>query len=165
MNRLQFTEITEEYVQEALNIYNYFVLNTTASFHMEALTWDEMRASVMNNNPRYPTYVIIQNGVIAGYVLITQHKNKQAYDETGEVTIYLKPEYTGQGIGGKALAFIEEAARKHNYHVLIATICAENERSGCLFKKNGYTQAAHFKEIGSKFGRKLDIWSYQKILA
>jgi L-amino acid N-acyltransferase YncA len=164
MEQLEFIRIREEHVQEVMEIYNYFVLNSTATFHLEALNWEEMKASVMNKNPRYPTFVIQKEGVITGYILITQHKNKQAYDATGEVTIYLKPEYGGQGIGGKALAFVEQFAKEHKYHVLIATISGENEQSAFLFKKNGYTQAAHFKEIGLKFGRRVDILSFQKIL-
>src|SRR4051794_23223716 len=100
MEQLEFIRIREEHVQEVMEIYNYFVLNSTATFHLEALNWEEMKASVMNKNPRYPTFVIQKEGVITGYILITQHKNKQAYDATGEVTIYLKPEYGGQGIGG-----------------------------------------------------------------
>jgi L-amino acid N-acyltransferase YncA len=164
MDNLEFKEISDEYLPEVLKIYNYFVLNTTVSFHTEARTLAEIKESVMSKNPRYPTYMIEQENEIKGYVLITQHKNRQAYEGTGEVTIYLKPECGGQGIGGRALAFIEEIARKIGFHVLIATICTENERSKTLFEKNGYTQAAHFKEIGYKFGRRLDIWSYQKMM-
>lgn len=33
-----------------------------------------------------------------------------------------------------------------------------------MFERLGYEKSAHFKEIGNKFGRWLDIASYQKIL-
>jgi L-amino acid N-acyltransferase YncA len=164
MGQLEFIWINEEHVQEVMEIYNYFVLNSTATFHLEPLNWEQMKANVMNNNPRYPTFIIQKEGVIAGYILLTQHKNKQAYDATGEITIYLKPEFTGQGIGGKAVSYVEQFAREHQYHVLIATISGENEQSAVLFKKMGYTQVAHFKEVGLKFGRRMDILSFQKIL-
>ena len=96
--------------------------------------------------------------------MVNQHKKKQAYDGSAEVTIYLKPEYLGQGIGSTSLKFIEEFAKDKGFHVLIATICKENEKSKFLFEKHGYEQCAHYREVGYKFGRKLDIITYQKII-
>lgn len=165
MNNLVFEEIRDEHLPEVQEIYNYFVVHTTVSFHTDPLSLDEIRVNVMNVNPRYKTFVISQNGSVQGYFLITQFKNKQAYNVTGEVTIYLKPDCVGQGIGGRALTFIEDVAITNGFQVLIATICTENEKSKHLFEKRGYVQCAHFKEIGYKFGRKLDIASYQKILS
>ena len=112
----------------------------------------------------YRTYVILANETYAGYVLITQHKKKPAYNVTGEVTIYLDPSHIGKGIGRPSLEFIENVARELSFHSLIATICSENEGSIRMFTKLGYEKVAHFKEVGYKFERWLDIVAYQKIL-
>ncbi|WP_248926854.1 GNAT family N-acetyltransferase [Paenibacillus hamazuiensis] len=164
MGAIVYKEITDEHLEEVAGIYNYFVENTTITFHTECVSVQEMRESVIHPNPRFKSFVVEQDGAIAGYVLIAQHKKKQAYDTSGEVTIYLKPDCVGAGIGAKALQFIEDVARQNGFHVLVVTICTENERSMRLFEKNGYRQCAHFKEIGRKFGRWLDIATYQKIL-
>ncbi len=161
---LSFPEIKEEHLPEVLDIYNYYVLNTTVSFHTEPLSLADMRNAVLNGDVRFKSYAILREDELQGYVLITRHKNKQAYDASGEITIYLKPGCSGQGIGGSALRFIEERAVELEFHVLVATVCAENESSLKLFRKNGYEQSAYFKEIGTKFGRRLDIASYQKII-
>ncbi|WP_169088410.1 GNAT family N-acetyltransferase [Paenibacillus sp. PL91] len=164
MGHLVFEEVQEEHLPWIRTIYNYYVQNSTISFHTEPLALDEIRANVMHPNPRYKSYVILEESELKGYILITQHKNKQAYDVTAEVTIYLDPAQLGQGTGSKAIAFLEEQGRASGFHVLIATICTENERSIRLFERHGYMKCAHFKEIGCKFGRKLDIASYQKII-
>jgi L-amino acid N-acyltransferase YncA len=164
LTSLSFEEITQHHLKEIREIYNYYVLNTTISFHTDELDQDQIKASVMNKDKRYKSYVIYGDHEFKGYVLITQYKSKQAYDISGEVTIYLKPNCLGQGIGRQALQFIEEVARKQGFHTLIATICMENTRSKSLFEKNGYEQCALFKEIGYKFNRRLDIGSFQKIL-
>jgi L-amino acid N-acyltransferase YncA len=49
-------------------------------------------------------------------------------------------------------------------HVLMATICGENDKSIRLFEKNGYFKCAHYKEVEEKFGELLDVVAYQKIL-
>lgn len=165
MNPIAFKELKEEDLPDVRDIYNYYVLHTTVTFNTEALTADEMREIVMSGNERYRSYVIVSSGNTVGYVLLARYKKRQAYDKTAEVTIYLRPDAAGKGIGPQALAFIERVAQSNGFHALIAVICTENERSEKLFEKHGYSQCAHFKEIGYKFGRFLDIACYQKIMA
>lgn len=164
MKKLQIIEIEEQHLQKVLEIYNYYVIHSTVSFHTVELTLDEMRHTVLNGNPRYKTYILEDAGLTIGYALLTQHKNKQAYDVTAEVTVYLDPDHLGKRAGTMAITFLETKARELGFHVLVATICTENERSIRMFERLGYEKSAHFKEIGNKFGRWLDIASYQKII-
>ncbi|MDD4802790.1 MAG: GNAT family N-acetyltransferase [Syntrophomonas sp.] len=163
-NDIFFEELKEEYLDKILQIYTHYVLNTTATFHTQAPTRDQMRQIVFLNNKRYKTFAILANKQINGYVLTTQYKNREAYDTTAEVSIYLQPEAVGRGIGSQALAFIEDYAKKQDIHVLLAVICGQNEASIKLFSKNGYFKCAHYKEVGKKFGQILDSVSYQKII-
>ena len=43
-------------------------------------------------------------------------------------------------------------------------ITAENESSVKLFERMGYEKCGHFKQVGEKFGRILDVVAYQKLL-
>jgi len=164
MEKYRFREMTEEYLDEVLQIYTHYVLNTTATFHARPLKSEEMREIVFFNNEKYKTFVMCDEAEVCGYVLITQHKKREAYDGTAEVTIYLKPSYIGKGLGSMAIKYIEEYARKQKFHVLVATICGQNEASIRLFENNGYFQCAHYKEVGQKFEKILDVVAYQKIL-
>lgn len=161
---IAFEELTDKDFAEIHSIYNYYVLNTTVTFHANVLSEDEMRTLVFFKSPPYKTFSIRLDGSICGYVILTQFKKREAYDETAEVTIYLKPEYTGRGIGVKAVSYIEEYAKNQHMHVLIAGICGENISSIKLFEKCGFEKCAHFKEVGIKFGKRLDVVYYQKII-
>lgn len=160
-----FEEMHEEYLDEIRQIYSYYVLNTTATFHVQIPTREQMRQMVFFNNEKYKTFVILRNNLIGGYVLITQYKNREAYDATAEVTVYLKPESAGEGIGSIAIKYIEEYAKQQGIHVLLAVICGQNEASIRLCAKNGYNKCAHYQEVGQKFGQLLDIVTYQKIIS
>ncbi len=164
MNNVIFDEIKEEHLEEVLKIYTHYVLNTNATFHAHALSKEEMRELVFFENLKYKTFVIKSADTICGYVILTQHKKREAYDGTAEVTIYLKPDFIGIGIGSQAVSFIEDIARQHNIHVLIATICGENSKSINLFERSGFSKCAHYKEVGKKFGQLLDVVAYQKII-
>ncbi|MFC5653396.1 GNAT family N-acetyltransferase [Paenibacillus solisilvae] len=164
MNNLKFVEYSSVFLEEVRKTYNYYVEHTTISFDLEPYTPEQMTQLIMPLSSLYRTYVILANDAYAGYMLITQHKKKPAFNVTGEITIYLEPSCTGKGIGRPSLAFIEDVARELNFHSLIATICSENEGSVRMFTKLGYEKVSHYKEVGYKFERWLDIVVYQKIL-
>ena len=164
MAELEFQEIREEHLDEVLSIYNYYVEHSTATFHAHLQTREEMRGIVFFNSPKYRTYVILKDGELCGYVLLTRFKSREAYDCTAEVTIYLKNGCERAGIGTKALQFIEAFGRQQNFHSLMSVITGENTASIGLFASAGYEKVAHYKEVGKKFGRYLDVVCYQKIL-
>lgn len=159
-----FEKITPELVSEVREIYLYYINNSTATFHKHEVSMDEMKELVIFNNPKYESYVIKKENSICGYVILTQYKVREAFDQTAEVTIYLKHGYEGLGIGRCAIEFIEERARTKEIHTLIALICGENKASLKLFKRSGYEVCAHYKEVGYKFDRWLDLISLQKII-
>jgi phosphinothricin acetyltransferase len=161
---LIFQEMEEKYLGELREIYNYYVSNSTATFQIEEISLSQMHELVFLDSPRYQAYVILADGVLCGYVILTQFKKREAYDETAEVTVYLKPGFTGKAIGQRAVRFIEQAAAERNIHALIACISGENTSSISLFEKLGYEKCGHFKEVGIKFGRRIDVVYYQKIL-
>ncbi len=164
MSHFTFQELTEEHLPEILEIYNYYVVNTLATFHMQTLSLAEMRSISIFDDPRYKSFAVFDQQQICGYVILHQFRVRAAYDDSGEVSIYLKPDYQNHGIGSLALQYIETVAKATGFHVLVATISGENTQSIQVFQKNGYVKCAHFKEIGKKFGQRLDSISYQKII-
>lgn len=164
MSSYQFKMITEDHIDTIREIYTYYIKNTTVTFHTREITKEEMANIVLFKNKKYESYLIESEEQICGYVILTQYKPREAFDQTAEISIYLKKGYEGRGIGKKALAFIEERARMKSIHTLISLICSENGASIALFERHGYEKCAHYKEVGYKFNRWLDLVAYQKIL-
>lgn len=161
---LKFIEMNENYLPQVLEIYNHYIQTSTATFHTQPLTLEEMRPIVFFEDPRFKAFVIFAAEQLCGYCILARFKTREAYQITAEATLYLKPEFTGKGIGSHALQFLEKLARQKGFHSLIGGICGENTASIKLFEKNGYHKCAHYREIGIKFGRFLDIVHYQKLL-
>lgn len=164
MEKYLFEKLQKEHINRILEIYNYYVLNTTSTYHTQPLSVEEMGEIVLFDNPRYSSFVIKEGDLICGYVILSQHKKRQAYDGTGEIGLYLDRNYTGKGIGNIALKYIENIAKLNQFHVLIATVSGDNQKSISLFEKNGFQKCAHYKEVGYKFGKLLDVVALQKIL-
>lgn len=123
---------------------------------------EDLEEFLFLSHPRYPSFLIREGGETIGYCFLSRYKNRQAYDRSAELSIYLKPESTGRGIGPVALDYLEDAAKSSDIRVLVGTLCEENRSCIRLMEKAGFTQCAHLKHIGEKFGRILDVVIYQK---
>jgi len=154
----------EEYIKDALEIYNYYILNTTATFSIEPIDEDGLRKLAFTGLERFPSFALLEDDKLIGYSLLNRYKPREAYDRSAETTIYLSKDIQGRGYGSKALAHLEEIAKAFEFHALLGVICSENIASIELFKKFGYFECAHFVEVGEKFGRMLDVVIYEKLI-
>lgn len=161
---INFNPAKENDLETIREIYNYYVRVSTATFHTHDITPDEVRAMVPLNHSLYRTYMIYQDNIICGYCYLGQYKKREAYNRTAEVTIYLKPEFSGKGIGLKALDFLHHYAENEGIKVLMGIISGDNTGSMKLFEKAGYEKCGHFRQLGEKFGKILDVVAYQKII-
>lgn len=156
--------MSDRWLQEAVSVYNYYIRQTTATFHINEITAPEMADILYDGDPRFPAFAILEEEEFCGYCLLARFKKREAYDGTAEVTIYLKPGYEGRGIGSYAIGQIEETTLNYGFHTLLAVISGENTASIRLFTKMGYEGCGKLREVGLKFGRRLDIVYYQKLL-
>ncbi len=161
---LAFLPTTDADVDALLPVYNHYVRTDTATFHTEEIDAATFRSLLFPGYPRYDSWVIWSGEKRLGYVILARYKPREAYNGSAEVTIYLDPAYPRQGVGSAALAFVEARARERGFHNLLAIICGENTASIRLFEKFGYSQCAHYHQVGRKFGRWLDVVSYEKLL-
>ncbi|MDE6403235.1 MAG: GNAT family N-acetyltransferase, partial [Muribaculaceae bacterium] len=68
------------------------------------------------------------------------------------------------GIGRELMKELIAECRRRGFHSLIACITAENTVSCAFHERLGFVRVSHFKEVGYKSGRKLDVVDYQLIL-
>lgn len=143
-------------------IYDWYILHSTATFHTEPILPEQLLEFIHLDHPRYGSFLILAEDRPVGYCYLTFYKKRQAYDRTAELTLYLKQEVQGRGIGRATLAFLEDFGRKAGLKNLLGVITGENLASIALFEKCGYTQCARFRNVGEKFDRILDVVVYQK---
>jgi phosphinothricin acetyltransferase len=62
------------------------------------------------------------------------------------------------------LAELIASAMRHDYHLLIGGIDAQNAASIALHRRLGFEQCAHIRQAGFKFNRWLDLVFYQLLL-
>ena len=158
----QFKTLEEKDLTEVKKIYDWYIANTTVTFHIKSVSTEELKEFIYINHLIYRSYLVFCDDNIAGYCYLTCYKKREAFDRTAEIAIYLKPEYCNNGIGKIAFCYLENEARKSGLKNIIGNISGDNSESIALFEKSGYTKCAHFKNVGEKFNSLLDVVSFQK---
>ena len=141
-----------------LDIYNEIILNTTAVYQYDIHTL-EMRIAWYEAKIQagYPVFVAGSGASIVGFSTIGPFRAWQAYKYTVENSVYVDANQRGKGIGRLLLAPLITTAKEMDLHAIIAGIDASNLSSIHLHASFGFEEAAHFRQVGYKFGRWLDL--------
>jgi len=162
MTGITLTAIKETDLHFVKTVYDWYVQHSTATFHTEPVTTGELKDFIYIGHPRFRSWLILHRQEPVGYCYLTNYKKRQAYDKTAELTIYLQHNCYAKGIGQAALNQLEAHAKQAGFKNLLAIISGDNDRSIHFFEKNGYFKCAHFRNVGEKFGKVLDVVGYQK---
>ena len=149
--------VTQEDAAQVAEIYNYYIKNTHQTFETEALSADEMQARIAEIVEDYPYLVAEENGEIYGYAFAAQFKMRQAYEFSAEVSIYVKADAKQRGIGTLLYTKLFDELADTDIHTLIAGISLPNDTSIRFHEKKGFSKVAHFREVGYKLGRWIDV--------
>jgi L-amino acid N-acyltransferase YncA len=142
-------------------IYNHYVTNTVVTFEEEPVTANDMRSRMAAIVEKLPWLVLERNGVIAGYAYASPWKARIGYRFTVESSIYLAPDHVGCGFGSALYGALLEALPALDVHCVIGGAALPNPVSIALHEKLGFRQVAHFRQVGRKFGRWIDVAYWQ----
>ncbi len=151
-------------LQAISDIYNEAIINTTATFDTKTKTREEQKDWFNSHKPKYPLIVAEMESSIVGWAALSEWSDRCAYTDTAEISVYIKNEYRGKGIGNRLINEILQAGRGVGLHTVIARIEKSNAVMIHLCKKNGFKHIGVMKEVGRKFGKLLDVVMMQIIL-
>lgn len=113
----------------------------------------------------FPYLVAEEAGRVVGYAYAAPYRDRPAYRNTVEDSIYLLPKARSRGVGGLLLGRLIEEATKAQFRQMIAVIGdSENTASVRLHKAAGFELVGTLKDVGFKHGRWLDTVTMQLAL-
>jgi L-amino acid N-acyltransferase YncA len=163
MNDIHIRRATHSDLPAITEIYNDAILHTTATFDTQPKTGVEQLASFEAHDERHPVLVAVLEGQVAGWVSLSRWSDRCAYADTAEVSAYVRAEHRGCRIGSRLMTAIVQEARRVGLHTLLARIVEGNEASLRLCLAAGFVLVGTMKEVGWKFGRRLDVHLLQKV--
>jgi L-amino acid N-acyltransferase len=163
---MQIREATAADLPQILAIYNDVIKNSTAIYATAPATIADRAAWLQARRERgYPVLVAAEEDLVIGYSSFGDWRGAwSGYRYTVEHSVHVRADRRGRGAGADLVAALFPLALAMNMHVMIGAIDAANEGSLRFHERLGFQRAAHFKEVGHKFGRWLDLVFLQKIL-
>jgi phosphinothricin acetyltransferase len=156
---MQVRPATRADLAAILDIYNEAVLNTTASYDYEPRTMEHrVKWFEAHEQQRLPIFVAEQPGAgVVGWSSLSHYHDRKGYQFTVENSVYVAAPHRGQGVGQALMPPLIESARSLGLRAIIAAIDAENVASIRLHARFDFVPVGHFKQVGFKFGRWLDV--------
>jgi phosphinothricin acetyltransferase len=155
----------EKDLEAILAIYNRAVAATTAIWNDNLVDLDNRRAWLAARRAQgYPVLVASVDGVVAGYGSFGDFRPFDGYRHSVEHSVYVAESHRRRGIASALILALIAEARQLGKHVIIGGIAADNTASIALHAKLGFVETGRMPQVGTKFGRWLDLVFMQKML-
>jgi phosphinothricin acetyltransferase len=148
-----------------LAIYNDVIATSTAIYSESPSTLDDRTAWWETRvSQHYPVLVASDATGIVGFSSFADFRAWPGYRFTVEHSVHVRADRRGQGIGTILVKALFPIASSLGKHVMIAGIDADNAGSIRMHQRLGFVRVAHFRQVGFKFGRWLDLVFLQRYL-
>lgn len=161
---MKIRPVKDKDIAQITDIYNGYILNTTVTFELAAISALEMQQRVRAKTEKYDWLVGEVNQTIIGYAYYGAFHARAAYSHTVETTIYLAQAYRRKGHGESLYRELMRSARERGFRELIGVIALPNPGSIALHQKLGFEEVGILKKVGYKFEQYLDVTIWQKSL-
>ena len=149
-----------------LAIYNDIIATSTSIYALAPTTLEERRAWMKGRTDAgYPVLVATDASGVVGFSSFGDWRGSwPGYRYTVEHSVHVRADRRGSGIGRQLVEALFPLALALDKHVMIGGIDASNEASIRFHERLGFERVAHFREVGHKFGRWLDLVFMQRWL-
>lgn len=156
--------LEEKDIARCLEIYNWYILNSPATFETEPLSLSAFTDRVHGIQQKYPWLVLEEEGKIVGYTYLSAFNERAAYNWICDLAIYLDHTERGHGAGAKLMQAILALAREDGYHAMTSIITEGNTASEHIHEKFGFEKKMFLEKAGYKNGKWLGVSYYVKRL-
>ena len=149
--------------QAIADLFNLFVSTSIATFEEETIPASEIARRMEEvQSSGMPWLVADEAGAVSGYAHAKPWRPRSAYRFSVEITVYVDPGRVRRGIGAMLYGRLFSLLQARGVHAVIGGIALPNDASVALHEKLGLRKVAHFKEVGFKFDRWIDVGYWQR---
>jgi L-amino acid N-acyltransferase YncA len=145
-------------------IRNHVIEHSTAAWTTQTVSPGDARTWLAENLARRSAYVAEAGGQVIGYASWAPWRAGNGYRRTVEDSVYLAGGHQERGLGTELLTTLVTGAAASGAHVMMACIESSNARSLALHRRLGFELVGTAREVGTKFGRWLDLTMMRRAL-
>jgi phosphinothricin acetyltransferase len=163
MDEAAIRPVTGTDAPDVTRIFNYYVKRSFAAFP-DREVGRPFILQLLEQAREYGSYAIELDGMIVGFGMLRPLYPFLNLMAAGEVSYFICPGYTGQGMGTRLLGVLEDRARELGMTSLVARVSSRNRKSIRFHRKNGFSPCGRIRHVGTKFGKPFDVVILQKFL-
>ncbi|MCF7530327.1 GNAT family N-acetyltransferase [Neisseria lisongii] len=134
-----FREATQADLPEIVAIYNSTIAARSSTADLQPVSVAQRQAWFDVHGGSRPIYVLAESsGCIAAWGSFSDYYPRRAYHISAEISIYVRQEQRGGGLGAQLLENMLAAAPKLGIRNVLAVVFAHNQASIALFERFGF---------------------------
>ena len=146
-------------------VYNHYVRETSVTFEEEEVSPPEIARRIQEvGSASLPWLIAERDTKTVGYAYATKWHARSAYRFSAEITVYVDASHQRVGVGSRLYDHLFPILKARGIRAVMAGIALPNEASVALHEQFGLSKVAHFKEVGFKFNRWIDVGYWQRTL-
>ena len=147
-----------------LDIYRPYIENTAITFEYDVPSEADFLQRFRDITSRGPWLVAEEAGQLLGYAYLDRAFVRAAYAWAADLSVYLRPEARGRGLGRAFYTLLERMAALQGYQVLYGLVTTDNDASCRFHEAMGYRLLCCMPDCGFKLGRWHGVNWYEKRL-
>ena len=117
-----------------------------------------------NHDKRHPVFVGELDGEVACWVALSPYSGRYPYDCVADLSIYVRRDLRGMGLGSLLLKFIEQQAAELGYYKIVLSVFGGNQAALHAYRRAGYRDVGVFRNHGYYKGKLVDIIFMERLL-
>lgn len=159
---VRFSPLSPDDGKDVIDIFNYYIEHSFAAYREDPVPYEAYDA-MRQRTCGYPTLgAWDEKGRMLGFATLRPLNPNPSFGHTAEITYFLHPDATGQGLGEQMLHRLIQEARAQGITIIMASISGFNEGSLRFHRRHGFEECGRFKKIGKKKGEFFDVVWMQK---
>jgi L-amino acid N-acyltransferase YncA len=161
---ITFNPISEFEREEIIDLFNHYIEHSFAAYPEQKVPY-EFFTFFLETSRNYPSVVArLPDGNVAGFGLLRAHNPIPSFRHTAEITYFIQPGLTGNGLGSRILARLESEGKLKGITTILASISSLNKGSIRFHEQHGFTPCGRFVNVGMKRGVTFDTIWMQKFI-
>lgn len=145
-------------------IYNEGIEDRVATLERDPKSADEMARWWAQHDGRYVVLVAHDGGEIAGWTSLNPFSDRCAHANVADLSVYVRRNRRGQGVGRALLTRLVEYARRGGFHKIVLHALNGNESGKRLYRSCGFREVGVFEEHGIVDGTYVDVVAMERLL-
>jgi len=160
---MEIRDARENDLAGLLAIYNDVIATSTAIYTDHPVTLEDRRSWWQTRvGQGYPVLVATDDTGVVGFASFGDFRAWPGYRFTVEHSVHVRGDRRGKGFGSALMQPLFGRASALGKHVMIAGVDAGNAASLRFHERLGFERVAHFRKVGFKFDRWLDLVFLQR---